>query len=161
MPLAGLAAGAGIARMIGSVANYLAGAAVIVLGIYMLAARDDGDEQKAGRLASTHGLAILALGISISLDEFAIGFSLGLVGLPVAPVIIAIALQALLASQLGLALGHRISERFRERAEQLAAAALSPRWLPHYRAASSTVSPAPDSSAQARRSACHSACSAR
>ncbi len=124
MPLVGVAAGAGIARAIGSVADYLAGAAVIVLGIYMLAARDGGDEQKAGRLASTHGLAILALGISISLDEFAIGFSLGLVRLPVASVIIAIALQALLASQLGLALGHRISERFREHAEQLAAVAL-------------------------------------
>ena len=69
-------------------------------------------------------MAILALGISISLDELAIGFSLGLVRLPVVPVIIAIAVQALLASQLGLALGHRISERFRERAEQLAAVVL-------------------------------------
>jgi manganese efflux pump family protein len=124
MPLVGLAAGAGIARAIGDVADYLAGAAVIVLGISMLVAGDDGEEQKAGRLASTHGTAIFALGISISLDEFAIGFSLGLVRLPVMPVIIAIAVQALLASQLGLTLGHRISERFRERAEQLAAVAL-------------------------------------
>jgi putative Mn2+ efflux pump MntP len=123
MPLVGLAAGAGLARAIGNVADYLAGAAVIALGIYMLAA-GEGEEQKAGRLASTHGVAILALGISISLDELAIGFSLGLVRLPVVPVIIAIAGQALLASQLGLALGHRISERLRERAEQLAAAAL-------------------------------------
>lgn len=124
MPLVGLAAGAGIARAIGSVADYLAGAAVIMLGIYMLVAGDESEEQKAGRLASTHGTAILALGISISLDEFAIGFSLGLVRLPVVPVIIAIAVQALVASQLGLALGHRISERFRERTEQLAAAVL-------------------------------------
>jgi manganese efflux pump family protein len=124
MPLIGLAVGAGIARAVGDVADYLAGAAVIVLGIYMLVSGDEGEEQKAGRLASTHGVAILALGISISLDELAIGFSLGLVRLPVVPVIIAIAVQALLASQLGLALGRRISERFRERAEQLAAVAL-------------------------------------
>ena len=124
MPLVGLAVGAGIARAVGDVADYLAGAAVIVLGIYMLVAGDEGEEQKAGRLTSTHGVAILALGISISLDELAIGFSLGLVRLPVVPVIIAIAVQALLASQLGLALGHRISERFRERAERLAAVAL-------------------------------------
>jgi putative Mn2+ efflux pump MntP len=46
------------------------------------------------------------------------------VRLPVLPVIIAIAVQALVASQFGLALGQRISERFRERAEQFAAAAL-------------------------------------
>lgn len=52
------------------------------------------------------------------------GFGLGLVRLPVVPVITAIAVQAVLASQLGLALGHRVSERFTERAEQLAAAAL-------------------------------------
>jgi putative Mn2+ efflux pump MntP len=38
--------------------------------------------------------------------------------------IIAIAVQAVVASQLGLALGQRISERFRERAGQLAAVAL-------------------------------------
>jgi manganese efflux pump family protein len=69
-------------------------------------------------------LVLPLVGISISLDELAIGFSLGLVRLPALPVIIAIAVQALLASQLGLALGHRISERLRERAEQLAAAAL-------------------------------------
>jgi manganese efflux pump family protein len=124
MPLIGLAAGAGIARAVGDVADYLAGAAVIGLGIYMLAAGDHGEEQQAGRLASTHGLAMLTLGISISLDELAIGFSLGLIRLPVVPVIIAIAVQALLASQLGLALGHRISERFTERAEQLAAVVL-------------------------------------
>ena len=124
MPLVGLAAGAGLARAIGNVADYLAGAAVIALGIYMLVAGDEGEEQRAGRLASTHGVAIVALGISISLDELAIGFSLGLARLPVVPVIIAIAVQALLASQLGLALGHRISERLRERAVQLAAAAL-------------------------------------
>jgi putative Mn2+ efflux pump MntP len=123
MPLIGLAAGAGLARVIGDVADYLAGAAVIGLGIYMLAA-GHGDEQKAGRLASTGGTAMLALGISISLDEFAIGFSLGLARLPAVPVIIAIAIQALLASQLGLALGHQVSERFTERAEQLAALAL-------------------------------------
>ena len=124
MPLIGLAAGAGIARAVGDVADYLAGAAVIVLGIYLLAAGDAGEEQKARRLASTHGLAVLTLGIGISLDELAIGFSLGLVRLPAVPVVIAIAVQALLASQLGLALGHRISKRFTERAEQLAAAVL-------------------------------------
>ena len=123
MPLIGLAAGGGIARAIGSVADYLAASAVIALGVFMLATRHD-DEQKASQITRTHGLAIIALGVSISLDEFAIGFSLGLVRLPALPVIVAIAAQALLASQLGLALGHRISARFTERAEQVAAVAL-------------------------------------
>jgi manganese efflux pump family protein len=125
MPLIGVAAGGGLARVIGSVADYVAAGAVAGVGIFMLLHDTDSAEaQKGSRLASTHGLAILALGISISLDEFAIGFSLGLVRLPVIPVIIAIAIVALIASQLGLALGSRISERFRERAEKLAAIAL-------------------------------------
>jgi putative Mn2+ efflux pump MntP len=125
MPLIGVAAGGGLARLIGSAADYVAAAAVAGLGIFMLL-HDSGsvEEQKGSRLSSTHGLAILALGISISLDEFAIGFSLGLVRLPVIPVIIAIGLVALIASQLGLALGGRIRERFWERAEKLAAIAL-------------------------------------
>ena len=72
MPLVGLAAGAGLARAIGGAADYLAGAAVMALGIYMLVAGDEDEEQQAGRLTGTHGVAILALGISISLDELAI-----------------------------------------------------------------------------------------
>jgi putative Mn2+ efflux pump MntP len=125
MPLVGLAAGGGLAQVFGSVADYVAAAAVIGLGIFMLAHRNgEAEEQAAGRARAARGFAVIALGISISLDEFAIGFSLGLVRLPVVPVIIAIALVALVASQVGLALGGRISERFRDRAEQFAAIAL-------------------------------------
>jgi putative Mn2+ efflux pump MntP len=125
MPLIGLAVGSGVARLIGSAADYVAAAAVIALGVFLLAHGDEEDEeQQAGRLSATHGIAIIALGISISLDQFAIGFSLGLVRLPVVDVIIAIAIVALIATQLGLAIGSRISKRFRERAEQAAAVAL-------------------------------------
>lgn len=123
MPLIGLAAGGGIARAVGGVADYIAAAAVIGLGIFMIVHQED-DDATAQRITTTSGLAIIALGLSISMDEFAIGFSLGLVRLPVVPVIAAIGIQALIASQLGLALGQRVSERFRERAEQLAAVAL-------------------------------------
>jgi manganese efflux pump family protein len=123
MPLLGLAAGGGLARVIGTTADYLAGAAVIGVGVWMLASGGD-DEDVAVRMSGTHGLAVIVLGISISMDELAIGFSLGLVRLPVVPVIVAIAVQALVASQLGLALGAVVGERFRERAEQAAALAL-------------------------------------
>ena len=67
---------------------------------------------------------MIGLGLSISLDELAIGFSLGLVGLPAVPVIAAIGVQAFLAVQLGLTVGARAGERLRENAERLAALAL-------------------------------------
>jgi manganese efflux pump family protein len=124
MPLIGLAAGSGLARVIGSVADYVAAAAVAGLGMFMLLHEGPAEEEKAVRLRNARGLAILAVGLSISLDEFAIGFSLGLVRLPVVSVVIAIAIVALVASQIGLALGSRLSERFRNRAEILAAIAL-------------------------------------
>src|SRR4029077_19792966 len=124
MPLIGLALGSALARGIGQVGDYLAAAAVIGIGAWMLLAGDKDEEEKAGRLASSRGLALVALGISISLDELAIGFSIGLTHLPTAAVIVAIALQALVAAQLGLAIGARIGERWRERAEQVAGIAL-------------------------------------
>ena len=61
---------------------------------------------------------------SISLDEPAIGFTIGLAHLAITAVIVATALQALSAAQLGLAMGAKISERLRERAEQVAGVAL-------------------------------------
>jgi len=127
MPLIGVAAGGGLARVIGPVADYVAAAAVIGLGGWMVlgASRDDDEEDETGmRFARATGLTAIALGLSISLDELAIGFSLGLARLFLAPVILAIAIQAVVASQLGLALGRLISSRFREHAEQVAGIAL-------------------------------------
>src|SRR6266481_3462531 len=92
MPLVGLALGAALARGIGPVAGYLAGAAVIAIGAGMLLAADSDEDEKASRLTTSRGLALIALGISISLDELAIGFTIGLAHLPAVAVIIAIAL---------------------------------------------------------------------
>jgi putative Mn2+ efflux pump MntP len=124
MPLIGLGLGAALAHGIGQVADYVAAAAVIGIGGWMLFADDEDEEDKAARITTSRGLALVGLGISISLDELAIGFSIGLSRLPVIAVIVAIALQAFIAAQLGLALGAKIAERWRERAERLAGIAL-------------------------------------
>lgn len=125
MPLIGLGLGSALAHGIGDVANYLAAAAVIAIGAWMLTAGDrEHEEENASRILTSRGLALVALGISISLDELAIGFSIGLAHLSVTAVIVAIALQAFIAAQLGLAIGAKMSERLRERAEQIAGVAL-------------------------------------
>jgi putative Mn2+ efflux pump MntP len=66
----------------------------------------------------------VALGVSISLDELAIGFSAGLLRLPIPAMVIAIAAQAFLVTQIGLRLGRRLGEATREATEKLAGAAL-------------------------------------
>jgi putative Mn2+ efflux pump MntP len=124
MPLVGLGLGAALAHGIGQVADYVAAAAVIGVGGWMVFADDEGEEDRAARITSSRGLALVGLGISISLDELAVGFSIGLSRLPVTEVIVAIALQAFVAAQLGLAIGAKIAERWRERAERLAGIAL-------------------------------------
>ena len=124
MPLIGLGLGAALAHGIGQVADYVAAAAVIGVGGWMVFADDEGEEDKAARITNSRGLALVGLGISISLDELAVGFSIGLSRLPATEVIVAIALQAFVAAQLGLALGAKIAERWRERAERLAGVAL-------------------------------------
>lgn len=121
MPLVGLALGAPLARVIGPVADYAAAAAVVAIGLWMLL---HDEEERAERLVGARGAALLGLGVSISLDELAIGFGLGLAHLPLVPVIIGIAAQALIAVQLGLWLGARVAERFREAAERLAGVVL-------------------------------------
>lgn len=78
-----------------------------------------------GQLAQSSGPGALLLGVSISLDELAIGFTLGLLRLPAALVIVLIAIQAFVVTQLGLRLGARLSEALREGAERLAGLALT------------------------------------
>jgi putative Mn2+ efflux pump MntP len=123
MPVIGLLVGAGLRRVIGGWSEYVAIAALVVLGAYMLWARDDDDE-RVRKLASSRGLAVIALGLSVSLDELAIGFSLGLLNVPIVPAVVLIAAQAFVVSQAGFALGTRIGEATREGAERLAGAVL-------------------------------------
>lgn len=122
MPLVGLALGSPLGHAAGSGADFIAIGVLVLLGLYTLLAADD-DEQ-VGRLASTSGWRAGLLGLSISLDELAVGFTFGLLRLPVIPVIIAIATQAFVLSQLGMRLGARLSERIREGAERVAGLAL-------------------------------------
>ena len=124
MPLIGLGLGNALAHGIGVIADYLAAAVVIGIGAWTLLSGDQDEDARASRISTSHGLALIGLGISISMDELAVGFSIGLSRLPVIIVIAAIALQAFIAAQIGLTAGARIAERWRERTEQIAGIAL-------------------------------------
>lgn len=126
MPIIGLLIGAAIGHAVGAVAEYVAIAALILLGAYMLWPRDEDDEEeRLELLGRTRGLAVIGLGLSISLDELAIGFTLGLLRLPVVLVLIWIGVQAFVVAQAGLHLGARVGESVREGAGRLAGLALA------------------------------------
>lgn len=124
MPIIGLLAGTPLHKVLGSRADYLAFALLIAFGLYTLLQRKDDEQEKSKVMLNSWGISALLLGFAISIDEIAIGLTLGVLGFPVLPVLLAIGTQAFIFSQLGFWLGGRLSEKFRERAESLAGIAL-------------------------------------
>jgi putative Mn2+ efflux pump MntP len=125
MPLVGVAVGQALGRTIGSGADYIASAALVAFGVFLLLADDDDDEnEKAVMLSKAQGFALVGLGVSISLDELAVGFSIGLLHVPLFAAIVLIAIQAFVAAQIGVRLGARLGDAVRGRIAQLAACML-------------------------------------
>jgi len=126
MPLVGFFGGRLVGQVAGSAADFLAIIILVGLGIYMLWPKSaDEEEERLSLLGRTHGLAAIGLGISISTDELAIGFTIGLLHFPVVLILVLIGIQTFVATQLGIRLGARIGERVREGAERLAGVALA------------------------------------
>ena len=125
MPLIGVALGAPLGHAVGGVATYIAAGVIGLLGAYMLFARGDEDEGERLLAMTRRGLwSAMALGASISLDGLAIGFSAGLLHLPIVAMAIAIGVQAFVVTQIGVRVGARVGERMREAAERVAGVAL-------------------------------------
>lgn len=126
MPILGLFVGRAIGAVAGAWSGYVAVAVLAATGAYMLrpGQDEDAEQRRLSLLARARGAAVLALGVSVSLDELTIGVSAGLLRLSIALVVIWVAIQAFLATQMGVRFGGRIGEVVRERAEQLAGVAL-------------------------------------
>ncbi|MGH3702146.1 MAG: manganese efflux pump MntP family protein [Pseudonocardiaceae bacterium] len=120
----GLVLGAELAEAVGEPAGYVGAGVFIVLGAYLLLDRDTREGERVRKQMSESVFGLIGLGISISPDELAAGLGLGLAHIPVAAGFVAIALQGLLASQVGLFLGAQVGERFREAAGRLVAIGL-------------------------------------
>jgi manganese efflux pump family protein len=119
MPLIGLLLGASLGHELGDVAEFIAIGGLIGIGAYELLAHEADEDRRARSLVQARGLVLVAAGLAVSLDELAIGFVFGLLDVPLGPAIAAIALQALVVSQLGFTLGAAVGERLRESAERL------------------------------------------
>jgi putative Mn2+ efflux pump MntP len=123
MPLLGLLIGRELGNAIGDAADYVGIAVLFALAIHMLLGGDEHAEEEL--LLKRSLVATIALGLSVSLDELAIGFTLGLLRVPLIPVIALIAVMAFIASQAGLRLGARVGQEVAERAEKIAAVVLA------------------------------------
>jgi putative Mn2+ efflux pump MntP len=122
MPILGFLVGDLVGQVLGGVADYAA--ALVLVGAGLLMLRDNDSESGEGLADRMRGVPLLGVGVSVSLDELAIGLAIGLLRLPVLLVAMLIGAQAFVASQLGLRLGARLSAALRERTEQVAAGLL-------------------------------------
>lgn len=124
MPLIGVLLGSPLGRTVGGAGDYIGAGVIALLGAYLLfsADRDDGERLIAATRAGAAGA--VALGVSVSLDELAIGFSAGLLRLDVVPLAIAVSAQAFVMTNVGLRLGARMAAGGGEAAERLAGLAL-------------------------------------
>ena len=125
MPLVGFFGGRLVGNVAGNVADYLAILVLIALGVFMVWPKRDENEARLSLLGRTRGLAAIGLGISISMDELAIGFTIGLLRFSIFLVVILIGVQTFVVTQVGIRLGERVGERVREGAERLAGVALA------------------------------------
>lgn len=126
MPILGILVGQAVGKVVGAWAGYGGILFLLVAGALLLrpGQDEDAEERRLKLLAQARGLAIVDLGLSISVDELTVGLSAGLLAIPIALAVIWIAIQAFIVAQVGMRFGHRVGENLRERSEQAAGVAL-------------------------------------
>src|SRR5205807_1648343 len=102
-------AGRRIVHSLGEPAGYAAGVLLIIIGLLAIkeaVSEDDekNDHEHAALPGDPGGRPLALLGLSVSLDELGVGFSLGVLKAPLGPALSYLALQAFVFTFLGLSL---------------------------------------------------------
>lgn len=119
MPLVGVTLGYFVGGVLGHWSSFVGALALIAVALWFILYDHDPDADEA-RLGALGLWSIAGMALSISIDEIAAGFSIGLIGIPVALTIVLIAIQALIFSLTGLALGKTLKPYLGDWAEKLA-----------------------------------------
>lgn len=124
MPFVGLLIGQVAGRLIGDWASLFGGITLVGVATWLIFFEDEDEEEE--KLERTLvGWTLILTALSISLDELAVGFSMGLVGVPVTLTIILIALQAFIFTFIGLTFGSKLKRYLGEWSEKLAGGVLA------------------------------------
>ncbi|MDP9729695.1 manganese efflux pump MntP [Alicyclobacillus tolerans] len=119
MPLIGLFIGKGAGQFIGQSASLIGGVALLAVAVWLIFFEDE-DEAEKELERNLVGWTLVVTALSISVDELAVGFSIGLVGVPITLTIALIALQAFIFTFIGLTFGSKLKPFLGEWAEKLA-----------------------------------------
>lgn len=121
MPVVGILLAGVIGEALGETARYAGGALLAGLGVWMLMHGDDSDGDAPA--APMGAGALILAGLAVSVDEIAVGVSLGLGGVNIPVLVATIGVIVFGATMAGLTLGGLLSAHA-ERAGKLAGYAL-------------------------------------
>jgi manganese efflux pump family protein len=124
MPLIGLAVGNVAGLYLGYWATLVGGILLLGLGGWLFFFDDDDDEKELLKKRFV-GWSLFFTAISISLDELAVGFSIGLIGVPVLLTVILIAVSAIVVTTIGITFGAKLKHYLGEWAERVGAVILA------------------------------------
>lgn len=122
MPLIGFFLGHLVNGLLGEATSFLGIIFLFGIGVWILTKARSPDKTDDLNIQSWQGL--LFTSFSVSLDELAVGFSMGTLGLPILITVTLIASQAFILTFLGTLLGNKIGEKFANGAELVAGVVL-------------------------------------
>jgi manganese efflux pump family protein len=117
MPLIGFFAGFLFSDYLGYIASTIGTIILFAVGLWIIK-ESFSKETKHFRIDTKKGLILTSL--SVSMDELAVGFSMGTLNFPIALTVILLLLQTFLFTYIGITFGNRIGMKFAERAKLLA-----------------------------------------
>lgn len=105
MPLSGMMIGKFMSEQLGFLATYAGGSLLIILGVQMIVASFRQDEAP---LITPMGFGLLVFSLSVSLDSFSVGLSLGIYGARTILTILMFGFVSMVLTWGGLLIGKRV-----------------------------------------------------
>lgn len=105
MPLLGIIAGRFLSGQFGTFAAYAGGGLLLILGLQMFVSGIRGGE---GSVLAPAGIGLLIFALSVSLDSFSVGLTLGIYGAKTAMALACFGLAATALTWLGLLIGRKV-----------------------------------------------------
>ncbi|MFT4415378.1 manganese efflux pump MntP family protein [Fredinandcohnia humi] len=105
MPLLGMVIGGLLSEQFGVIATYVGGGLLLLLGLQMIISSfKDSDD----RIVTPIGFGLFIFALSVSLDSFSVGLSLGIYGAKTIMVILMFGVVSMILSWVGLLLGRKV-----------------------------------------------------
>lgn len=105
MPLLGMVAGRFLSEQFGTLAAYFGGCLLILLGMQMIWS---SIRESESALITPVGFGLLVFALSVSLDSFSVGLTLGIYGAKTVLVLICFGVGATILTWLGLLIGRKV-----------------------------------------------------